>query len=136
MRLPIVLAVCVLSSSFAHAQEGPPLTPKTLEAALSARPQGVEADRLAERIRAYFGGSEGLVKGSAAPKIDELTVAWAVEVPQLAADAPPPRVVSDARLDREFDRVVVAEERIAGEHRALRTVTGLGERLLEPVVAR
>ena len=73
----------------------PPLTPNTLEAALTAKPQGPDADRLADRIRTYF-GAEALLKGSAAPKIDELTVAWAVELPQHPADAPPPRVVSDA----------------------------------------
>ena len=66
----------------------PALTPRTLEAALAAKPQGADAERLAERIRAYF-GAEALLKGSAAPKIDELMVAWAVEVPAPAADAPP-----------------------------------------------
>ena len=76
-------------------QDAPPLTPKTLEAALTAKPQGPDADRLAERIRTYF-GAEALLKGSAAPKIDDVTVAWAVELPQHPADAPPPRVVSDA----------------------------------------
>ena len=50
--------------------------------------------KLAERIRAYFGGSESLLKG-APPKIDELTVAWAVEAPQLAPNVTP-RVMADA----------------------------------------
>src|SRR6185436_17889619 len=75
------------------AQEVPPLTPKSLQAALAAKPEGAEAEKLAERIRTYFGGSENLLKGPP-PKIDELTVAWAVEAPQLAANVTP-RVVAD-----------------------------------------
>ena len=89
------VACFCLSLAPALAQEPPPLTPKTLESALTAKPQGPDADRLAERIRTYF-GAEALLKGSAAPKIDDVTVAWAVELPQHPADAPPPRVVSDA----------------------------------------
>jgi enterochelin esterase-like enzyme len=87
--------VSLLFSASAAAQDTMPLTPKTLQAALAAKPQAADGERLAERVRAYF-GAEALLKGSAAPKIDELTVAWAVELPAAAADAPPPRVVSDA----------------------------------------
>jgi enterochelin esterase family protein len=78
----------------ANAQDAPSLTPKTLDTALAAKPQGPDADRLADRVKAYF-GAEALLKGSAAPKIDDLTVAWAVDLPQHPADAPAPRVVSD-----------------------------------------
>ena len=95
MRTPCLLGLALLFCSNASAQDPPALTPRSLEAALAARPQGAEAEKLAERIRAYF-GAEGLLKGSAAPKIDDLMVAWAVEVPPPAADAPPARVVSDA----------------------------------------
>ena len=70
------------------------LDPKSLSTALAAKPVGAEAEQLAARIRTWFGGSENLVKGPA-PKIDELTVAWAIEAPGLAASAAPPRVVSD-----------------------------------------
>jgi len=91
----IPLAILLLLSSPASAQDLPALTPRSLEAALAAKPQAAEADKLAERIRAWF-GAEGLLKGSAAPKIDDLMVAWAVELPPPAADAPPARVVSDA----------------------------------------
>ena len=93
IRTPFCFAALLLASS-ALAQDAP-LTPKALETALAAKPQGADADRLADRIRSYF-GAEALLKGSAAPKIDELTVAWAVEIPNLPADAPAPRVVSDA----------------------------------------
>jgi enterochelin esterase-like enzyme len=72
----------------------PPLTPKTLGEALAAKPSGSDADRLAERIRAYFGGRETLMKG-APPKIDELTVAWAIEAAALPANARAPRVAGD-----------------------------------------
>jgi enterochelin esterase family protein len=91
----IPLAILLLLSSPASAQDLPALTPRSLEAALAAKPQAAEADTLAERIRAWF-GAEGLLKGSAVPKIDDLVVAWAVELPPPAADAPPARVVSDA----------------------------------------
>jgi enterochelin esterase family protein len=94
MRLSSLI-VCVICSvsAVSLAQPPAPLTPKSLQAALAAKPEGAEADALAERIRAYFGGSEALVKGGA-PKIDELTVAWALEAPQLAPNVPV-RVVAD-----------------------------------------
>ena len=92
MKLTALAAACCLSA-VVLAQEPTPLTPKSLQAALAAKPDGPDAEKLADRIRAYFGGSESLLKG-AAPKIDELTVAWAVEVPQLPANVTP-RVVAD-----------------------------------------
>jgi enterochelin esterase-like enzyme len=94
MKLPIVVAAGLALYGVALAQEGPALTPISLQTALAAKPEGSEAERLAERIRTYFGGSEALVKGAPA-KIDELTVAWALEAPQLAANAPVPRVAWD-----------------------------------------
>jgi hypothetical protein len=82
MRLYAFLIFSSLSIATV-AQETASLTPKTLQAALAQKPEGADAEKLAERIRAYYGGSEALLKGGA-PKIDELTVAWAVEAPQLA----------------------------------------------------
>ncbi len=96
MRVTTAAIVFCLMSGAASAQDVPALTPKALEAALAAKTAGAEADAMAERVRAWFGGRELLLKGGAAPKIDETTVAWALEVPQLPAGAPPPRVVSDA----------------------------------------
>ena len=49
-----------------RAQDGTALTPKSLQAALDAKPAGAEADRLADRIRTYFGGAEALSQGGAA----------------------------------------------------------------------
>ncbi len=75
-------------------QDGTPLTPKALETALAAKPAGPDAEQLAERVRALFGGKEVLVKGGPA-RFEDLTVAWAVEIPDLPPNAPAPRVVSD-----------------------------------------
>ena len=76
------------------AQDGAPLTPKSLQAALDAKPSGAEADWLAERIRTYFGGAEALANGGAA-KIDDLLVAFALESP------PPP---APTRRHHEYRR--------------------------------
>ena len=92
MKRYCLFLLCCLST-VTVAQETTPLTPKTLQAALAQKPEGPDAEKLAERIRGYFGGSESLIKG-AAPKIDELTVAWAVEAAQLAPNVTP-RVVAD-----------------------------------------
>jgi enterochelin esterase-like enzyme len=93
MKLPIVVICLLLFPGAAGAASGQALDPKSLATTLAAKPSGGEAEQLAARIRAWFGGSENLVKG-AAPKIDELTVAWAIEAPGLAPNIVP-RVVSD-----------------------------------------
>jgi enterochelin esterase-like enzyme len=89
-----VTALVLVLCGAADGAEGQTLTPKTLEAALAARPAGADAARLAEEIRAYFGGSEVLLKG-APPKIDELAVAWAIDAPTPPANGAPVRVVAD-----------------------------------------
>jgi enterochelin esterase-like enzyme len=95
MKLPtIVILGSLLLPGLVRAAEGQALTPTSLSAALSAKPAAAEADALAARIRTWFGGTENLLKGPA-PKIEDLTVAWAIEAPGLAANAPAPRVVSD-----------------------------------------
>ena len=81
MKLSALSLVCCLSAVIL-AQEATPLTPKSLQAALAAKPDGPDAEKLADRIRAYFGGSESLLKG-AAPKIDELTEHKKAEVMQV-----------------------------------------------------
>ncbi len=92
MKLSMLVVASALSGA-GLSQQPAPLTPKALQAALAAKPEGAEAEALAERIRAYFGGSEALLKGGA-PKTDELTVAWALEAPQLAPNVTP-RVMAD-----------------------------------------
>lgn len=81
----------MLGMPVSDAQTGT-LTPLELQAALAARPSGADADRLAERVRATF-GREALTRGGGArTDADGLTVAWAIELPGVAAA---PRVVSD-----------------------------------------
>jgi enterochelin esterase family protein len=92
MTLILALAITAFAAQ-TGTQDTTTLTPKSLQAALAAKPDGAAADALADRIKTYFGGSENLVKG-APPKIDDLTVAWALEVPQLASNVTP-RVVAD-----------------------------------------
>ncbi len=96
---PAALVGALLCSVVGAAQQrpagDPALDPKTLAAALTANPQGAEAKRLADRIRSAFGGRDELVRG-AAPMVDELSVAWVLEL----ADPLPPnaaahRVVHD-----------------------------------------
>jgi enterochelin esterase-like enzyme len=89
-----VVALVALYGSSALAQEAASLDPKTLSAALAAKPEGPDADRLADRIRTYFGGREVLMRGAPA-RVDELTVAFAIEVPSLPATGPAPRAVAD-----------------------------------------
>ena len=91
---PLILLSAALFAHAASAQDAAQLTLASLDAALSAKAEGGDAEKLAERIRSYFGGSEMLQKG-AAPKIDELKVAWAIDVPQPPASGPGPRVVAD-----------------------------------------
>ena len=101
MRLTTV-ALCALLLGLAGAADAQTLDPRSLAAALDAKPSGADADQLAARIRTWFGGTESLAKGPA-PKIDELTVAWAIEAPGLPANAVP-RVVSDVVM---FSRPLV-----------------------------
>ena len=93
MKLSILTMCGMLFCAAAGAQDGAGLSPKSLGAALATKPTGADAEQLAERIRSYFGGKDALLKG-AAPKIDELTVAWAIEAPALAANVVP-RVSAD-----------------------------------------
>lgn len=90
----LLVATTVFYASFAFAQEGPALDPKSLSTALAAKPEGVEAERLADRIRTAFGGRDALIKGGPA-RIDELTVAFALEAPNLPPAGPAPRAVAD-----------------------------------------
>jgi enterochelin esterase-like enzyme len=94
MKPSIALTIICVLAGTAGAQDAVTLTPKTLQAALAARPEGSAAEALAAQIRTYFGGDENLRKGPA-PKIDELTVAWAIEAPHVAGNVTP-RVMSDA----------------------------------------
>ena len=94
MRILVIVALTSLVGTSAIAQEVP-LTPQILGSLVAAQPHGADADALGARIRTAFGGPDALARG-AAPLVDELSVAWALELPQpLAAAARPPRVASD-----------------------------------------
>ena len=87
--MKLTLALCgTLLLGLTDAARCQTLDPKSLAAALDAKPTGAEADQLAARVRTWFGGSENLVKGPV-PKVDELTVAWAIEVPGLPRKCTP-----------------------------------------------
>lgn len=91
VKLWSVLLAGVFVSSLRGADQPATPTLQSLQAALVANPQGSEADQLAERIRGAFGGRENLLKGLR-PLIDQVTVAWALEVPQAGSS---PRVLSE-----------------------------------------
>src|SRR5947209_1044976 len=79
-------AILIVSAVWGHnvpAQEAP-LTPRSLAAAMDMRPEGEDAERLAERVRIWF-GREPLLKGPN-PKVMEREVAWAIEAPDAKTD--------------------------------------------------
>jgi enterochelin esterase family protein len=97
MKLTCAGAAVFLTGALMFAQQSD-LTPRALDAALAATPQGADAEQLATRVRTAFGGAEAITRG-AAPKVDETTVAWALETAPPAAPGQtpprPPRVASD-----------------------------------------
>ncbi len=92
----LAIACLLLCAATSLDAQSLPLTPAALEAALAAAPQGADAERLAERVREWFGGRDRLLDGSAAPRIEGRQVAWALEVPTPADGADVPTVQSDA----------------------------------------
>src|SRR5215475_16016008 len=102
----IMPAVAVLFSLAVFTPQENQLTPKSLQAALQARPGGAEAEKLASRVREYFGKDIADLSKGAAPKVDELTVAWAIEVPGAPNAKAAPRVSSsDAKFILALNRV-------------------------------
>ena len=94
MRITCTIALASLCCVSAAAQQAR-LTPHALERLLASPPQGAGADAAAATVREAFGGAEALMRG-AAPIIDELSVAWALELPAPpSGQGRPPRVASD-----------------------------------------
>ena len=62
MKLTTIAFYGTLILGLADAARGQALDPKSLAAALEAKPTGAEAEQLAARIRTWFGGTENLVK--------------------------------------------------------------------------
>ena len=92
MKRPLLASAGMVLVGMVYAEDAS-LTPKALETALAARPQAAAAEQLAARVRSTF-GSDALSRG-AAPKIDDLTVAWALDAASMGENIKPPRVVSD-----------------------------------------
>src|SRR5262245_66295740 len=84
MNTWIMPALAVLFSLAVFAPQENQLTPKSLQAALQAKPRGAEAEKLATQVREYFGKDISDLSKGAAPKIDELIVAWAIDIPDAA----------------------------------------------------
>src|SRR5436189_734796 len=83
VQISLVVMICGAVGLAQTRQAGEQvLDVKSLEIAMAATPQGADADRLAERIRTMFGGRDALMQG-VAPKTDETTVAWALELPAM-----------------------------------------------------
>src|SRR5215471_15257803 len=101
-----VLMVCTVVGFAQTRLSDAALDVKSLEAALSAKPQGADADRLADRIRAMFGGRDALMRG-AAPKTDETTVAWALELTE-----PPTTGVTTPTVSRDVGNLNMAMVRV------------------------
>jgi enterochelin esterase-like enzyme len=90
----LIVAFTSLLVAAAFAQETS-LSPQTLASLMAAPPHGAEAEALGARVRTAFGGADALARG-AAPLVDELSVAWALELPQPPAEGGrQPRVASD-----------------------------------------
>ncbi len=77
MKLLRILPLLAWLVALVHAQESP-LTPTSLRHLLRTQPKGADAEKLAERVRNYF-GKAAILQGPGA-KVEELTVAWAIEV--------------------------------------------------------
>ncbi len=90
MRFFCTLNAALLLLSGVPALAQPPLTPTDLKSALSS---GGDKVALAEQVRAWFGADN--LKRGANPKVNDLTVAWAIEVADLKAGEEP-RIVSDS----------------------------------------
>ncbi|MBI1766702.1 MAG: esterase family protein [Acidobacteria bacterium] len=97
----LTLALC-LAALTALAQDAP-LTPLALEKALLANPTGEQAEQLAARLRQTFGAEMGNLAKLPGPKIDELTVAWAIEIPNQTAA--PQIVTADGGFTFRLTRV-------------------------------
>jgi enterochelin esterase family protein len=80
-------------SPAARQAQTPALTARALEAQLASKPQGADAEALAARLRTTF-DADAITRG-AAPKVDELAVAWALELTDPPAATTRVRVVAD-----------------------------------------
>ena len=125
--LALLPAVALFLVRHAEAQPST-LSPEALQKRLQEKPTGEAAARLAEEVRQLFGGSAKLAQGPG-PKVDGLTLAWAIEAPGPAAA---PKVVWDG------DQPSITLQRIGDTdvYAAVHTVKdGFGEAVIYLAVA-
>jgi enterochelin esterase family protein len=103
LGLWIALVVVSLLSPTPPTPQETGLTPKALQSALNSRPQGAAAEKLSEQVRAWYGKDISDLSKGPAPKIDDLTVAWAIEVPD--AKSAPRVLSSDAKFSLPLARI-------------------------------
>ncbi|MCS6776490.1 MAG: alpha/beta hydrolase-fold protein [Chloroherpetonaceae bacterium] len=89
--LALLMGCPMLTMSPAMAQ-----TPPTIHEIRDALQTPQEADRIAERLRVWF-GADNLKKGSA-PKVEQLDVLWAIEIP--GASGAPALILRDGAQER------------------------------------
>jgi enterochelin esterase family protein len=77
--IALCLGLLVPMSARAADEKTEALTPRSLSSRLAAKLSNNEAEALAQRVQGWF-GKEKLASG-AAPKVDGLEVAWAIEAP-------------------------------------------------------
>lgn len=115
---PLCALSLALGFAFAPATEVTPLTVKSLEKALATPRAGTDAEQLnnelAGAIRAFIGPDIANLQKPPAPKIDELTVAWGIEVP--GAQTTPKVVSDDGQLSFNLTRVGTTNVYAAVKH--------------------
>ena len=74
----LLLGLGVPAGAGAADEKTETLTPRSLSAKLAAKLSSDEAEALAQRVRSWFGKNLAI---GAAPKVDGLEVAWAIEAP-------------------------------------------------------
>lgn len=136
MRFLAIMSVFAIVACVGMAQENEPqLTPKVLKDALDRKPTGAEADKLAERVRKWFGNA---ITRGAPPKIADLTAAWAVEAPDLTS--PPSVAVVGSKQQFPLTRIgssnVYATVVTYDSGTAFRAAYLVGDRILPPEAPR
>lgn len=132
MRALAILGVLgLLTGGIAAQEKEPQLTPMALKEALDKKPTGADAEKLAERVRKWFGNA---IKQGPPPKIADLTVAWAIETPDGTTD--PSVVVVGSKQHFPLQRVgstnVYATVLAYDSGAAFRALYKVGDKTLPP----
>ncbi|HYE72024.1 MAG TPA: enterochelin esterase, partial [Blastocatellia bacterium] len=88
LSLALLFVANTLLTGTTSAQDAAPLTPNEIYSALLRKPTGADAEKLVQRLRAYFGkdmrGNDNLKSGRTV-KIEDVSAAWAVELADASA---------------------------------------------------